>query len=88
MVGLITLAPLKRYYRVNGADWVFFVATRSGHPHGASLALAHVHPPSGADWPDSSNRGDAYSEPAHHSACVTPSQDAALRTAQHRGAAT
>jgi SulP family sulfate permease len=30
MVGLITFAPLKRYYRVNRADWVFFVAAGLG----------------------------------------------------------
>jgi MFS superfamily sulfate permease-like transporter len=30
MVGLITFAPLKRYYRVNRADWVFFVGAGLG----------------------------------------------------------
>jgi high affinity sulfate transporter 1 len=30
MVGLITLADLKRYYRVNRADWVFFMAAGLG----------------------------------------------------------
>jgi high affinity sulfate transporter 1 len=30
MVGLITLADLKRYYRVNRADWVFFMGAAVG----------------------------------------------------------
>src|SRR5215218_5573748 len=30
MVGLITLADLKRYYRVNRADWVFFMGAGLG----------------------------------------------------------
>jgi hypothetical protein len=54
MVGLITLAPLKRYYRVNGADWVFFVATGLGirtAPRSRSRTSTHPRAPIGPIHP-------------------------------------
>jgi SulP family sulfate permease len=30
MIGLVTFVPLRRYYRVNRADWIFFIGAGLG----------------------------------------------------------